>query len=366
MKKIVILGSTGVIGRQALEIIRAYPKELKVIGLSAYKNIELLKKQIKEFKPQQTACGNEDLTRIATLKEADLVLISVVGTAGLRPTLAAIRAKKNVALATKEVLVLAGGLVMNEVKKNKVQLIPVDSEHSAIFQCLHSGINKEIKRIILTMGKGRFAFMSHQELEKVSLKTIYEKPTWRMGQKISVDSATCLNKSFEVIEAKWLFDLSEKQISIVVHPEYLCHSMVEFQDGSIIAEIGTADMRRYIQYALFYPERKKAKITDSVDLINKKISFEPPPINKFPGLNLGHKAVVSGGTMPAVLHGADDSAVDAFIRGEIKFTNIPSIIKQTMENHRVKKNPCLNEIFKAEEWARGYSKKIIIEKKYEK
>lgn len=359
MKKIVILGSTGYIGRQTLEVVRAYPKEFKVVGLSANKNKELLGKQALEFKPSVIGISEEDLVKIATLPEADLIVVAVVGLAGLSPTLAAIHAKKNIALATKEVLVVAGELVMKEVKKNKVKLIPLDSEHSAIFQCLQAGRKKEIKRIILTMGKGRFATISQEELNRVTLKTIYEHPTWKMGNKITIDSATCLNKSFEVIEAKWLFDLPEEKINIMVHPEYLCHSMVEFIDGSIMAEFGVPDMRRYIQYALFYPQRKEAKTTGFVDLLNKKISFEPPPFDKFPGLRLGFKALTAGGTMPAVMHGADDSAVETFVKGEIRFTDIPKIIEDTMDNHQVKKNPSLDEILKAEQWGRDYARKLI-------
>lgn len=359
MKKIVILGSTGYIGRQTLEIIRAYPKEFRVIGLSANKNRELLEKQAIEFKPIATSIGEKNLITTAALPEADLVVVAVVGLAGLRPTLAAIRAKKNIALATKEVLVVAGELVMKEVKKNKIKLIPLDSEHSAIFQCLRAGRKKEIKRIILTMGKGRFATMSQEELDRVTLKNIYEHPTWRMGNKITIDSATCLNKSFEVIEAKWLFDLPKEKISIIVHPERLCHSLVEFQDGSIIGEFGSPDMRRYIQHALFYPERRETRITQRIDLIDKKISFEPAPYNKFPGLNLGFKALEAGGTLPAVMHGADETTVEAFVKGEIRFTDIANIVEETMHNHQAIKNPSLDELLMGEQWGRNYAGKLI-------
>lgn len=364
MKKIAILGSTGYIGQQTLEVIRAYPNEFKVVGLSANKNKQLLKKQADEFKTKNTGIGENELIKIATLKEADLVVVAVVGISGLKPTIAAIKAKKNIALATKEVLVLAGNVVIDEVKKNKAHLIPIDSEHSAIFQCLHAGKNKEIKKVILTMGKGRFTTMSLEELNKVTLKTIYESPTWRMGNKITIDSATCLNKSFEVIEAKWLFNLKEEQISIIVHPERLCHSMVEFRDGSIIAEFGTPDMKRYIQYALFYPERKKAEITSFVNLLNKKLTFESPPFEKFPGLSLGYKALKAGGTMPAVMHGADDIAVKAFIDNKIKFTSIATIVEKTMNEHKVIKSPDLDQILNAEQWGKDYAEKLI--NKYKK
>jgi len=359
MKKIAILGSTGKIGQQTLEIIRAYPEEFKVVGLSTNKNEVLLKKQIEEFKPKAVAVGQKDLVKIATLPEAEIVVVAVVGLAGLLPTILAIQAGKDIALATKEVLVLAGDLVIKEAQKNNVKIIPIDSEHSAIFQCLKAGKKKEIKKIILTMGKGRFALMNQSELQKITLKDIYKHPTWDMGPKITIDSATCLNKSFEVVEAKSLFDLPREKIDIVVHPERLCHSLVEFQDGSTFGEFGTPDMRRYIQYALFYPERKKAKVTQSINLIGKKISFEPAPYNKFPGLKLGFLAIESGGTMPAVMHGADDVAVELFIKGNIKITEISQIVEKTMLDHRVIKNPNLDEILQAEQWSRSYSKKLI-------
>ncbi|PIV09359.1 1-deoxy-D-xylulose-5-phosphate reductoisomerase [Candidatus Roizmanbacteria bacterium CG02_land_8_20_14_3_00_36_15] len=363
MKKIAILGSTGYIGRQALEVVRAYPNDFKIIGLSANKNKKLLEEQIKEFKPLTTSIGGKNLEKIATHPDVDLVLVAVVGLAGLKPTLAAIKARKNIALTTKEVLVLAGELVMNEVKKNKINIIPVDSEHSAIFQCLKTGRKKEIKKIILTMGKGQFANMSQKELAKITLRDIYKHPTWIMGNKITIDSATCLNKSFEVIEAKWLFDLSSEAIEIMVHPEYLCHSLVEFIDGSNVAEFGTQDMRRYIQYALFYPNRKQAVITNSLNLFNKTITFEPPPFEKFPGLELGFDAIRAGGTMPAVMHGADDTAVEEFIKEKIKFTDIARVIKITMSDHQVIKKPDLEEILKANEWGKIRAKKLI-EKKF--
>jgi len=216
------------------------------------------------------------------------------------------------------------------------------------------------------MGKGRFALMSQKGLDSITLKDIYKNPTWIMGQKITIDSATCLNKSFEVIEARWLFGLPSKKINIVVHPEYLCHSLVEFIDGSIVGEFGSQDMKRYIQYAFFYPNRAKAAVTDNVDLFNKTITFEPPPFEKFPGLKLGFDAIKAGGTMPAVMHGADDEAVEAFIKNKIKFTNIAKVIAVTMNNHQTIKKPNLEEIFKANQWGKIHAQKIINQKLYEK
>lgn len=364
MKKISILGSTGKIGTQALEIVKSYPQEFKVVGLACGHQSEIFKNQVKEFHPKITAVaekdGEEKLLAVATHPEVELVVVAVVGMAGLLPTLVAIKSGKDIALATKEVLVIAGSIVMEEVRRHKINLIPVDSEHSAIFQALKAGKKKEIKRLILTMGKGRIAKMTKEQLRMVALKDILDRPTWEMGQKIAIDSATCMNKSFEVIETRWLFDVPEEKIDILVHPEYLCHSLVEFIDGSIITELGVADMRRYLQYALFYPERKAMKLVPFVDLLDKQLTFEKPPFDKFPCLRLGHEALKSGGTMPAVMHGADTAAVKAFIKGEIKFTEIPQIIKKTMKAHqKTVKNPTLEQLLKEERWGQTFAQKLI-------
>lgn len=363
MKKIAILGSTGKIGSQALEVIRSYPQEFEVIGLACGHLSEKFKEQVREFKPKITAVaekdGEEGIIKVAAHPEAEMIVVAVVGVAGLAPTLAAIRARKDIALATKEVLVVAGELVMKEVKKYKISLIPLDSEHSAIFQCLASGRKKEIKQLILTMGKGSIAKRSKSELEKITLKDIFNRPAWSMGLKIAVDSATCMNKTFEVVEAKWLFDINPEQINIIVHPEYLCHSLVEFIDGSIITELGSPDMKRYIQYALFYPERKETKVASYIDLIGKKITFEEPPFEKFPCLRLGFKALKKGGTMPAVMHGADKVVVNAFVKGKLKFTDMAKIIISTMEAHKVIKNPNLIQLIKAEKWGQKFAQKLI-------
>lgn len=363
MKKIAILGSTGKIGSQTLEVIRAYPGEFEVVGLACGHKSAKFNQQIKEFKPQVTAVaqkdGEEGVIKVATHPEVELVIVAVVGLAGLKPTLAAISEGKDIALATKEVLVIAGELVMREVKKQKVRLIPLDSEHSAIFQCLHSGRKKEVRHLILTMGKGPIAKMNKSQLGKVTIKDIFSRPAWKMGKKIAVDSATCANKAFEVIEARWLFDIPPEKIKVVVHPEYLCHSLVEFVDGSIITELGVPDMRRYIQYALFYPKRRKTRVASYVDLVGKKITFEKSPFEKFPCLELGFRALESGGTMPAVMHGADKVAVDAFIDGKIKFTDIPKIVIKTMDAHEVIKDPNLAQLLKAEKWGQECVQRLI-------
>jgi len=362
MIKISVLGSTGTIGRGVLDIIRAYPHDFRIVGLSTNTNIEMLEKQVEEFKPISAGIGEKDLIQIASLEQADLVVVAVVGLSGLLPTLAAIKKGKNVAIATKEVLVVAGELVMKEAKKHKVNIIPIDSEHSAIFQCLHAGNPKEINKLILTMGKGPIARMKKHNLSSVTIKQIFNRPAWKMGNKITVDSATCLNKSFEVIEAKWLFGVEPNQIEVLVHPEYICHSMVEFIDGSIVAEMGSADMRRYIQYALFYPERKEMRITKGIDMTSKTLSFEKAPYDKFPGLELGFEAIKIGKTLPAVLHGADESAVQAFLSNQITFTDIPKIIKKTMSVHKLVHNPGLQDIISAEHWGQEYAKKLISKK----
>lgn len=355
MKKIAILGSTGKIGSQALEVVKSYPKEFQVIGLACGHQSKKFDQQVKEFKPKITAVAEKDgeqgIIKVATHPEVEMVVVAVVGMAGLAPTLAAIKAGKDIALATKEALVVAGELVMREVKKYKVRLIPLDSEHSAIFQSLRSGKTNEIRRLILTMGKGSIAKMTKIQLKKVNIKDIFNRPAWTMGEKIAVDSATCMNKAFEVIETRWLFNVLPEQIEVVVHPGYLCHSLVEFVDGSIITELGVPDMKRYIQYALFYPQRKKTKVSSYVELVGKKLTFEKPPLDKFPCLKLGYQALKVGGTMLAVMHGADKVAVEAFIEKQIGFTDIPKVIEQTMKIHKPIKNPSLIQILKAEKWS---------------
>ncbi|OGD53995.1 hypothetical protein A3J78_01340 [Candidatus Beckwithbacteria bacterium RBG_13_35_6] len=363
MKKIAVLGSTGKIGCQALEVIRSYPNEFKIIGLACGHRSAIFNRQIKEFKPKIIAAAKDDgesgVIKVATHPEVELVVVAVVGLAGLAPALAAIKAKKDIALATKEVLVIAGEIVMKEVRQNKIKLIPLDSEHSAIFQSLKAGKVEEIKNIYLTMGKGPIAKMPKNQLDRVTIKDILNRPAWSMGQKIAVDSATGMNKAFEIIEAKWLFNVTAEKIKILVHPEYLCHSLVEFVDGSVIGEFGSADMRRYLQYALFYPERKKIKVASLLDLYGKNLSFEKPPLDKFPCLGLGYRALKAGGTMPAVMHGADTAAVDLFIKNRLNFGDIPKIIILTMKAHKTIKKPSLMELIKAEKWGQDYAYRLI-------
>lgn len=375
MKRIVILGSTGSIGTQALDIIRQHRDKFKVVGLTAHHNIEKLQEQIAEFKPEAVCItdsqkasgfktdvpllqGEEGLKEIATT-DSDLLINAIVGSAGLIPTLEAIKRGITVGLANKETLVLAGEIVMREAAKYNVTIIPIDSEHSALFQSLKSGRNSEIKHLILTMGKGKIADMSHEQLKHVSMKDIFSRPAWNMGNKITIDSATCMNKTFEIIEAKWLFGVSSQQIKVIVHPDYICHSLVEFNDGSIITEFGTPDMRRYTQYALFYPERVEASVSSFMDLYDKTLRFEKPPFEKFPCLSMGYTVLEMGGIMPAVLHGADFVAVNAFIENKIGFMDIPKVIAATLERTKNIPNPNINQIIEAEQNGRQLAQEVL-------
>lgn len=360
VKNIVILGSTGKIGTQALEVIASYPKEFKVLGLACQHKSDLFQKQIRDFKPQIAIAtkesGEDKLIDLATHPKADLIIVAVVGLAGLLPTLAAIKKGKTIALATKEVMVIAGPLMMLEAKKHKAKIIPLDSEHSAIFQCLTGAKTKAIKNIYLTMGKGPIAKMKPKQLEKITMTDIINRPCWTMGTKISVDSATGINKAFEVIEAHYLFNLKSEQIKIIVHPEYSCHSLVEFVDQSMLTELGTPDMKRYLQYALFYPERKINKVSQSLNLYGKTLSFAKPDFAKFPCLKLGHEAIGAGASMPSVLHGADKACVEGFLNKKIKFTQFYKLIKKTMQKHQTIKNPNLKQLIKLENWAYQFTK----------
>lgn len=375
MKRIAILGSTGSIGTQALDIVRQHPDKFKVVGLTAHNNIEKIREQIKEFRPEAVCItdkkkaelfdtdvvvyqGEDGLKEIATL-DLDLLINSVVGSAGLIPTLEAIKKGITIGLANKETLVLAGEIVMREAAKHNVAIIPIDSEHSALFQSLKSGKNTEIRNLYLTMGKGKIAEMNDEQLKNVTMKDIFNRPAWNMGNKITIDSATCMNKAFEIIEAKWLFDVAPEQIKVVVHPDYICHSLVEFNDGSIITELGTPDMKRYTQYALFHPERVKATVSSFTDLYGKKLSFEKPSFEKFPCLSMGHIVLELGGIMPAVLHGADHAVVKAFMDNKIGFMDIPKIIAATLQKTKNILNPDVNQIIQAEKDAQNTAMEVM-------
>ncbi|MDP7476747.1 MAG: 1-deoxy-D-xylulose-5-phosphate reductoisomerase [Candidatus Woesearchaeota archaeon] len=378
MKKLSILGSTGSIGTQTLDIVKNNPHEFKVVGLTANKNIKLLKNQINEFKPEAVAVmDNEkadllkedvDITvysridgiiKIAALDETDTVVNSLVGSIGVKPTVEAIRNKKNIALANKETLVTAGSIVMEEVKKNDVNLMPIDSEHSAIFQCINGENINDINKIIITASGGPFRDYTKQQLENVSVDGALNHPTWNMGNKITIDSATLMNKGFEVIEAHWLYGIGYKDIEVVTHPQSIIHSLVEFKDNSTVAQLSLPDMKMPIQYALSYPKRfelnvKKLNLTEV-----KNLSFEKPNFELFPCLKYAYDAGNIGGTIPAVLNAVNEVAVYAFLDNKIKFLDIPRLIKTMIEKHNVIKNPVLNEILEIDKKIKEETQKII-------
>ena len=385
MRNISILGSTGSIGTQTLAVVDRFPDRFKVISLAANHNVQRLRDQIARFKPQfvvvsdeksaqilsrqvdiEVFAGEKNIVRAATADDVDMVINSLVGKSGLLPTIEAIKVGKHIGLANKETLVLAGNIVMPLARKNKVAIVPIDSEHSALFQSLRSGSHREISRLILTMGKGPIAAMDKGRLSRVTMQDVLNRPEWDMGMKINVDSATCVNKAFEVIEAHWLFDVPADKIDIVVHPQYVCHSLVEFTDGSIICELGTPDMRRYAQFALFYPDRGISPKTAFIDLLAKPLTFEKPPFDKFPCLAMGNYAVEKGGTLPAVFHGADTAAVKAFMDKKIGFTDIAAIIQETMHAHQIIRDPDLDAILDSEMWAEEYAGNLIGDVNHEK
>ncbi|WP_432400496.1 1-deoxy-D-xylulose-5-phosphate reductoisomerase [Wukongibacter sp. M2B1] len=381
MKNISILGSTGSIGTQTLEVIRDNPNLFNVIAISGNNNLDLLLKQIEEFKPKYVAVydeerakllrdniseldtevlsGMEGLIEISIIDEVDILVTSVVGNIGLMPTLNAIKAKKTIALANKETLVTAGQLVMKEAELNGVKIIPVDSEHSAIFQCMQGYNIKEVNKVILTASGGPFRGLDKQELKDVKPADALKHPNWSMGRKITIDSATLMNKGLEVIEAKWLFGLEKEQIDVIVHPQSIVHSMVEFIDGSILAQLGIPDMKLPIQYAMTYPGRVASNSEGlSFERFNK-LTFEKPDRFTFPCLDLAFEALGAGGTMPAVLNAANEELVLQFLDGKINFYDIPDRIEKAMSKFKVIKNPDINDIIEADKITREYINKFF-------
>jgi 1-deoxy-D-xylulose-5-phosphate reductoisomerase len=370
VKRVAVLGSTGSIGRQTLDVIRATPQRFRVVGLAAGKNLELLAEQINEFKPEYIGGSSENndierlknivdiknnlltLNEIAAGPEVDMVVIATSGTAGLRPTLAALRAGKDIALANKESLVSAGEIINGEARKSGARIMPVDSEHSAVWQCL-CGEDQAAARIILTASGGPFRQYSAEQLSEVTVEQALRHPSWRMGQKVTIDSATLMNKGLEVIEAHWLFNMPYDRIDVLVHPQSIIHSMVEFIDGSIRAQLSYPDMRLPIQYALSYPERLPNPRLPRIDWsLVRNLDFEPPDYDRFPCLGLAIEAGKQGGTCPAVLCAADEAAVELFLAGRIRFTDIAGAIERTLEQHRVIAKPTLEEIEAADAWGR--------------
>lgn len=377
-----ILGSTGSIGGQALEVVGEHQADFKVEGLAAGNNISFLKDQIKKFSPKavsvfeekEATClrrhlgrsaeifwGEEGNIAVATLSGVERVVVATPGFFGIRPTLAAIKKKKTICLATKEVLVAAGEIVMREAKKQRVSVLPVDSEHSAIFQCLAGHSKEEISRIYLTCSGGPFRGKKIKDLKKVGVKEALRHPNWKMGRKITVDSATLMNKGFEVMEAMWLFGVPIEKITVIVHPQSVVHSAVEFVDGSILAQMGPADMRLPIQYALFYPDSRLFNHFKRFSFADfPSLTFEEPDTKTFRCLVLALAAAKAGGMAPAVLNAANDVAVAAFLAGRIGFLQIAQICEKTLEHHKSVSGLSLSAIFAADAWAREYAGKLIL------
>ncbi len=377
MKKIAILGSTGSIGTQTLEIVRNNA-DLSVVALAAGRNVELMEKQIREFAPKlavmwskeaaedlrarikdtdvKVACGMEGLIEAATLPEAEVLVTAIVGMIGIRPTIAAINAGKTIALANKETLVCAGHIIMPLIKEKKVPLLPVDSEHSAIFQSLQGQPKERLAKILLTASGGPFRGKKREELVNIRPEDALKHPNWSMGRKITIDSSTLVNKGLEVMEAHWLFDTPYDKIQVVVQPQSVIHSMVEYEDGGIMAQLGTADMKLPIQYALFYPDRRflPGKRLDFYELSG--ITFEKPDTDTFRGLLLGYRAGETGGSMPTVYNAANEMAVGLFLEGKIGYLKITELIEECMEAHKLIVNPSVEEILQTEQWTYNYIK----------
>jgi len=371
VKKLAILGSTGSIGRQTVDVVRAFPDRFRIIGLAAGKNTSLLAEQIREFRPEFVHCQQPEalmassgyqtmsLEEIASHPEVDTVVIATSGRTGLYPTLAAVRAGKSIALANKESLVSAGDIIMAEAKLHSANILPVDSEHSAIWQCLR-GEQKEAVSIILTASGGPFLHRSPAEMAEVTAAQALLHPSWQMGKKVTIDSATLMNKGLEVIEAHWLFDRPYDNIRVIIHPQSIVHSMVEFTDGSTKAQLSYPDMRLPIQYALTYPERLANHGLPRLDWDrNPSLTFEPPDFDSFPCLKLAMEAGRKGGTYPAVLCAADEVAVDLFLSGRIRFTDIARLIAGVLAEHRSIPHPTLEQILAADSWARQQALQIF-------
>lgn len=370
MKKIAILGSTGSIGTQTLEVVRAN-KDIEVTALAAGSNIDLLEKQIREFSPKIAAVWNEEkakelkdrvrdldirvesgmdgLLAVATELGAEIVVTAVVGMIGIRPTIAAMNAGKDIALANKETLVTAGHIIMSLAKEKHVRILPVDSEHSAIFQSLNGETENKIHKILLTASGGPFRGWTREQMKGVQVEDALKHPNWTMGRKITIDSSTMVNKGLEVMEARWLFGVEMDQVQVVVQPQSVIHSMVEYEDGAVIAQLGTPDMKLPIQYALYYPERRFLA-GDRLDFAKlAQITFEAPDFENFHGLSLAYKAGRRGGTLPTVFNAANERAVQKFLDREIGYLTITDMIEAAMEHHTVKENPTVEEILAAEQ-----------------
>jgi 1-deoxy-D-xylulose-5-phosphate reductoisomerase len=376
MKNVVLLGSTGSIGTSTIKVAGDLPDKVRLIGLAAGGNSELLLEQTRKFQPAaisitdpgkakelrdtlgtavEVHCGNEGLLKLATMPGADIVLIAIVGTAGLQPALAAIRAGKDIAIASKEILVMAGEIVMNEARKYGVRVLAVDSEHSAIFQCLDGKPPSSVRKLWLTASGGPFrskADWPKERFPEITVERALKHPSWVMGRKITIDSATLFNKGLEMIEARWLFDIEMARVGVLVHPQSIVHSMVEFVDGSLIAQLSTPDMCLPIQYALTYPERAASDRVQTNFPGIGSLTFEEPDVDRFPSVELARRAGETCGTMPAVFNAANEVAVEAFVNRKISFPDITTTVRRTMDAHRVVEHPSLEQILEADTWAR--------------
>ncbi|RNB77467.1 1-deoxy-D-xylulose-5-phosphate reductoisomerase [Brevibacillus panacihumi] len=382
MKRIALLGSTGSIGTSTLDVVAQHPEQFAVVALAAGTNVELLAEQVKTFRPQlvsvategaafdlrakvgpghqpEIVVGSDGMELVARHPEAEFVMTAVVGSVGVAPTLAAIEEGKTIGLANKETLVCAGPVVMKAAREKGVAIIPVDSEHSAIYQCLQGERREELSRVIITASGGSFRHLTREELSHVTLEQALAHPNWSMGAKITIDSATMMNKGFEVIEAHWLFDLPYDQIETILHYESIIHSMVEFQDRAVMAQLGTPDMRVPIQYALSYPHRMPL-LTEPLDLVKLgTLHFAGMDFGRYPLLQLAYECGRAGGTYTAVLNAANEVAVDLFLKGSIGFLAIETIVRKTCEVHQGISNPTLDEIFAADQWARSQARAFM-------
>jgi 1-deoxy-D-xylulose-5-phosphate reductoisomerase len=376
MKNVVLLGSTGSIGTSTVKVAEDLPDQIRLLGLAAGSNSKLLFEQTRKHRPAaisindpakanelqnafgmsiQVFCGDEGLLKLATLPAADIVLIAIVGTAGLQPALAAIRAGKDIAVASKEILVMAGEIVMNEARKHGVRVLAVDSEHSAIFQCLDGKPANSVRKLWLTASGGPFRdklLWPKEKFSEISLEHALKHPSWVMGRKVTIDSATLFNKGLEMIEARWLFDIEMVRVGVVVHPQSIVHSMVEFVDGSLLAQLSTPDMCLPIQFALTYPDRAASERVQTDFPKIGTFTFEEPDVERFPSIDLARRAGEVSGTLPAVLNAANEIAVEAFVNRKINFPQITETVRRTMDAHQVVSHPTLEQILEADAWGR--------------
>jgi 1-deoxy-D-xylulose-5-phosphate reductoisomerase len=377
-RHVVLLGTTGSIGVSTQKVAADLPQHVRIVGMASRENVEGMEQAVARFRPLRVAMSNREkarelqqrigrpvlagergLVELATMPEADIVLVAIVGTAGLEPALAAIRAGKDLAVASKEILVMAGELVMSEARKHGVKVLPVDSEHSAIFQCLEGRDPAEVRRLILTASGGPFRLTPREQFDNITVAEALRHPSWKMGPKITIDSATLFNKALEMIEARWLFDVEVDRVDVLIHPQSVIHSMVEFLDGSVLAQLSVPDMRYPIQYALCWPRRLPNSLPPTDLARIGTLTFEPPDPQRFPSLRLARQAGRAGGTMPAVLNAANEVAVARFVQGRIRFPQIFDTVERVMAAHRPVAHAALDAILAADQWARKEAERVV-------